>query len=166
MGALFCIVVFSGCLWKNGFIFIHEPRPQENADFDDYPLDFQVGDCFSLCHPAFLLKEQVDGRWWKLELDFREASLSDMEDYSSNPWKYPSIVRVVPAGEIVEIMSLKATTYHRVLLVYLRLQNGEEWVCSYMFEGDRGHYNHKLFRKHPSDKEGDKALEGNGNTCR
>lgn len=161
-----CIMMFSGCLCSNKYIFIHEPRPQEHADFDDYPLDFKVGDCFSLCCPVFLLKEQVDGKWWALNLDFREASSSKIEDFSSNPWKYPSIVRVVPAGEIVEIMSLKATTYHRVLLVYLRLQNGEEWVWSSMFEGTRGHYNRDMFRKQSSDKEGDNSPEGNENTCR
>lgn len=131
-----------GCIGEPGAVFLREHHPRDYSDFDmHYGLDFHVGDCFEILKPACL----IDEGGFTLQLEH----LIDVESIAGRE-KYLGIKRVVPKGEHVEIAALKMSPYHHVLLVYLRMEKGEDWVAAHYFEctrGPRGHYNQEYYRK-------------------
>lgn len=135
----FCLTGCSGCFLNKLFL---NPHPMTFPDFDfRYPLDFAVGDRFELLQNMYLydnmpLHDDMGGKaeLWMLNRDSHDANAGPLK-------------RVVPAGEVAEIMALKVSRYQGYLFVYLQMESGEKWVVNYSFEWPDGHYNRELFRK-------------------
>ena len=63
----------------------------------------------------------------------REMGVTDLDP----PNGYP-VVRVVPAGEIMEITAIKREPWQNTLLVCCRLEGGEKWVIDFSFDTYKG----------------------------
>lgn len=121
-------------------LFLEKP-PMTYPEFDfSRSLDFAVGEQFELLQDMFLYDnmkgyDDMGGKaeFWVLS----ERTLG----YN------PPLARVVPAGEVVEIMALKMSPGQRYLNVFLQMRSGEKWVMNYVFEWPTGQYNRELFRK-------------------
>ena len=73
-----------------------------------------------------------------------KAEFWELADYSPVPTG--PLKRIVPAGEVAEIMALKVSRHQGYLFVYFCLEGGEEWVVNYSFPRPPD-YNRELFRK-------------------
>ena len=132
--AILCLFV-TGCIFEPGAIFIRERHPKVEADFDGcYYTDFQVGDRFELLKDMYLFDGFVASTWELNRSDWNQAARP--------------LLRIVRAGETIEISALKLSAYQRTLFVYFKLESGEDWVCCYLFDWpDRGHYDRTWFKK-------------------
>ena len=136
--ACLCLWAVTGCIGKH---------PMKYADYElQSSLNFQVGDCFELLQNMYLFK--FEAGTWKL-------SRSYVTHYSC------PVVRVVSAGETIQIHSLKRSSHQKYLFVYSKLATGEEWVFLPDFESPAGEYNKRLFKKLSAsdvDETGDKDV--------
>ena len=130
-------IAASGCFLDRFFLMDH---PMYRRDYDGrYGLfDFRVGDRFEVLQDMYLLdiSSHYKGK-------SKVYSLADERILYNNP-SIP-LIRIVPAGETIEIMSLKMTRYQKYLLVFFRLTSGEEWVMDNGFE--LPHYYRTFFKK-------------------
>lgn len=154
-----CWTGCSGCFLNRLF---REPHPMTYPDFDyHFPLDFAVGDRFEPLQDMYLFKfdnlpRHDDTELWYLSTEGKDANAGPLK-------------RIVPAGEVCEIMAIKMTPCQKNLLVYLRLEGGEEWVINFLFPNEfwsdkLGQYNRRLFRKVPMNvppTTGNDVLESN-----
>ena len=125
-------------LWDK--LFLEKP-PMTWPEFDfSRSLDFAVGDRFELLQDMYLYDEMkgYDDMGGKAEF----WVLSDR-----TPQYNPPLVRVVPAGEVIEIMALKMTRLQGYLDVFFQMRSGEKWVLIRSFAWSTGEYKRELCRK-------------------
>jgi hypothetical protein len=161
---------------KNSQIVSNENRARNDQDLDNdliypqgrYRLDFKVGDRFKLKEPMYL-RHSVTG-----VIQLTETTMSfvpKLENYMTNPEAYAfqgdnayQIIRLVPKGEIIELVAIKSST-QAGFIVYFAFKGQDDWFRCSTFrirdknrdgslpDGTRIHpytYEKKLFDKLPN----------------
>lgn len=121
-------------------LFLEKP-PMTWPEYDfSRSLDFAVGDQFELLQDMYLYDEMKGYDDMGGKAEFWVLSNRTL-GYN------PPLVRVVPAGEVVEIMALKMTRLQGYLDVFFQMRSGEKWVLIRSFAWSTGEYKRELCRK-------------------
>lgn len=129
---------------------VSDSHPSLLPDYDNsdgFILDYSSGDRFETLKPMFLTRPTGQG----LDLAQPGVGAPSLEQYATDPGRFPYVVKLVPATTSLELVGLKAG--YSTSLTFVTMPGVDEWISvglgEHTKDGERNHkrYNREYFRK-------------------